>query len=288
MARHEKRQRLKELRRVARAIGKRGLSPRPEPVEVAALVGMVDARMSAAAAAGRSARAVALLASLQDRSNDAAPGRAEIACRAGCYHCCDVYVSAPAPVVFAIAGHLRRNRPDIDAEIARLTAADRAVRGKDVDARASERHFCPFLQDGMCGIYPVRPAACRGCFSLSVEACIAGARGEAQDIPTPPHIHLLRGAYEQALAAVLWRWRLDTRHYELTHAVLVALGTADAEARWYDGEDVFAGVAVDQADRRLDDETRRLESEFRQALCAVAGGDPPDGPFADRFPRWCR
>ena len=266
---------------------RQGVSHRPAPVEMAALVALVDARLSKGAPAGRSGRAMALLAGLQDRSNDRAPGMDRVACKAGCYYCCDVYVSAQAPRIFAIADWLRANSPDLDAGIARLEAADAAIRGRDVDARAAAGLACPFLAEGRCGIYPVRPAACRGFFSLSVEACIAGARGEGEEIPTPAHIHPLRGAYEQALSAVLFHWRLPAAHYELTHGVLVALKDVSAEARWFDGEDVFAGVGTDRADEAMDPEMKRLEGEFWRALWDVAHGDPAAGPFADRFPGWC-
>jgi Fe-S-cluster containining protein len=284
---HGKRLRLAELRRVVKTVERQGVSAQPAPVEMAALVALVDGRLSKGGAAGRSARAMALLGGLQDKSNDRAPGMDRVACKAGCYYCCDVYVSAQAPRIFAIADWLRANSPDLDAEIARLTAADAAICGRDVDARAAAGLACPFLDEGKCGIYPVRPAACRGFFSLSLEACIAGARGESEEIPTPAHIHQLRGAYEQALSAVLFHWRLPAAHYELTHGVLVALKEPDAEARWYDGEDVFAGVGTDRADEAMEPEMKRLESEFWQSLWDVAHGDPAAGPFADRFPDWC-
>jgi hypothetical protein len=287
MARHDKRLRLKELRKIARVVERQGVSHRPAPVEMAALVALVDGRLSKGGAAGRSLRAMALLGGLQDKSNDQAPGMDRVACKAGCYYCCDVYVSAQAPRIFAIADWLRANSPELDAEIARLAAADAAIRGQDVDARAAASLPCPFLDEGKCGIYPVRPAACRGLFSLSVEACVAGARGESDEIPTPPHIHQLRGAYEQALSAVLYHWRLPAAHYELTHGVLVALTEKDAEARWYDGEDVFADVGTDRADDAMEPEMKRLEGKFWQTLWAVAHGDPAAGPFADRFPDWC-
>ncbi|MDH5557345.1 MAG: YkgJ family cysteine cluster protein [Alphaproteobacteria bacterium] len=287
MARQDKRQRLKELRRVMKLVERQGASHQPTPVEMAALVALVDTRLSTGRAAGRSGRAMALLGRMQDKSNDNAPGMDKIACKAGCYYCCDVYVSAQAPRIFAIADWLRETKPDLGAEIARLETADAAIRGKDVDARASAGLACPFLDKGKCGIYPVRPASCRGFFSLSAEACIAGARGDTEEIPTPAHIHPLRGAYEQALSAVLYHWRLPSEHYELTHGVLTALKDENAEARWYDGEDVFANVGIDRADDAMNPEMKQLESEFWHALWAVAHGEPADGPFADRFPDWC-
>lgn len=81
------------------------------------------------------------------------------------------------PRIFAIADWLRENSPDLEVEITRLVAACRATGGHDAEAQAAGRAACAFLRDGDCGIYPVRPAACQGLFSLSLEACIAGAQG---------------------------------------------------------------------------------------------------------------
>ncbi len=282
MARHDKRFRLAELRRVARAVERQGVSHRPAPVEMAALVALVDTRLSKGAG-GRSARVMALLAGLQDKSNARAPGMDRVVCKAGCHYCCEVYVSAQVPRIFAIADWLRANSPDLAAETARLETAGAASRGKDAEAWAASGLACPFLGHGECRVYPVRPAACRGMFSLSVEACA----GEGGEIPNPSHIHPLRGAYEQALSAALYHWRLPAAHYELSHGVLAALRDEGAEARWYDGEDVFAGVAIDRADEAMDPEMKQLEGEFGRTLWAVAHGDPAAGSFADRFPGWC-
>lgn len=284
MSRHEKRRRLKELGKLAKAVERRGLAYDAPDTEIAALVSMLDARLRTGAAAGRSSRAMALLASLQDKSNVAAPNMDSVACKAGCYFCCEVYVSAQAPRLFAIADWLRANRPDIDDEIVRLRAADEKLRGLGVEARGAANLSCPFLEDGKCGIYPVRPAACRGMFSLSLDACIASAQAEGDEIPTPAHAARLRGAYEQSLSALLHQWRLPTQHYELAHGVLVALTEPEAESRWYDGEDIFAGVGIDHADGAMTAESRRLEGEYWQALWDAAQGAAPRGHFADRFP----
>lgn len=289
MSRHDKRLRLKELRKVMKAVEKRGPAHRPEMVEMAALVALLDAALTKTPVPGRSAKAMALLSRLLDKGAAAAPGREKIACCEGCTWCCDLYVSAPAPQIFAIADHIQQHSPDPQAEISRLQTADAAVRGKDAEARAGENLFCPFLSAGQCGIYAVRPAACRAHFSFSAEACEAAFRGEGEEIPVPDHIPALRGGFEQVLAAVLDRWRLPSHNYELTHAVLAALTTPHAEARWYDGEDVFAGVGVDDTDRSASPDSRRREAEFREALWAVAHGEPtPPGPLADGFPAWCR
>lgn len=288
MSRHEKRQRLKELRKVMKAVERRGAGHRPEMAALAALVALLDSAMAGTPVPGRSTKAMALLARMLDKGGESAPDSGKIACREGCVWCCDLYVSAPAPQIFAIADHIRATAADMAVEIARLEAADAATRGKDAAARAGENLLCPFLADGRCGIYAVRPAACRTHCSFSAAACEAAFRGGPEEIPVPDHIPALRGGVEQALAAVLDNWRLPAGNYELTHAVLVALRVPDAEARWYDGVDVFTGVQTDEADRPTDADTRRVEAEYRRILWAVAHGDAADGPFAESFPPWCR
>jgi hypothetical protein len=47
----------------------------------------------------------------------------------------------------------------------------------------------------------------------------------------------------QALWAALAAAELPVERYEFHHALLVALETPDAEARWLKGEDIFASVA---------------------------------------------
>lgn len=89
MARHDRLTGLAELRRVIKTVERQGVSHQPAPV----LVGLIDARL-AKGADGRSARLVALLAGLQDKSNDRAPGMEAVACGRDCHYCCDVYVSA--------------------------------------------------------------------------------------------------------------------------------------------------------------------------------------------------
>lgn len=93
----------------------------------------------------------------------------------------------------------------------------------------------------------------------------------------------IRGAYGEAFLAALHRKGLALAGYELAHAVLVALADDSAEERWYAGENVFAGVATDAPVVRAGDEA------FWHSLWNVAHGEPlPPGPYAERFPIWCR
>ena len=96
-----------------------------------------------------------------------------VACRSGCTYCCMVPVAASAPEVLAIATFVRERfdeerRAALDA---RIKANIAATEGMDMDQRDRVRLDCPFLEAGKCTVYEVRPVACRGYSSYSVEDC---------------------------------------------------------------------------------------------------------------------
>lgn len=107
----------------------------------------------------------------------------EISCRAGCSACCSQAVPVRPAEVRAIRGHLEQlpaeERADIGGRIA--AARDRLVAAGVTGPPASDeeragmirRYFeagvaCPLLsEDGVCGVRPVRPLACREYFVTS-------------------------------------------------------------------------------------------------------------------------
>jgi hypothetical protein len=98
---------------------------------------------------------------------------AGLACRAGCAACCHQRVSVLPAEADAIAAHLRRSDP---ARIDRLTERPRNA-------------ACPFLDDGRCSIYAVRPLRCRGLHSRDAAACRKWPEGRAATsaVGTFPH-----------------------------------------------------------------------------------------------------
>jgi len=99
--------------------------------------------------------------------------RGEIACRAGCDHCCHVVVGVTAPEALTIFDHLRRTLSSdawtrLSLRIARFLEE---TRGLPSAARFSPRYPCVFLEAGCCSIYEVRPFACRGMNSLDAREC---------------------------------------------------------------------------------------------------------------------
>ena len=94
-----------------------------------------------------------------------------VACQSGCTYCCTFPVAASAPEILAIAAFVRE-RFDGERQAAlnvRIEANIAATDGMDMGQRDHVRLDCPFLEAGRCSVYEVRPIACRGVSSYSVE-----------------------------------------------------------------------------------------------------------------------
>jgi hypothetical protein len=174
------------------------------------------------------------------------PSDHRIACAKGCGFCCHLRVAAMPAEIFHLANHIRREfKHDIEIVIARLRAADAQSRGLDGRERTKRHVPCGMLVDNACSVYAARPSPCRALTSISVETCKRGYDGEDVDIMTPAVWTEIRSAHNQALWAALQHAGLSSAAYELNHALLVALETPNAEARWLAGEDVFKDVDRD-------------------------------------------
>lgn len=175
--------------------------------------------------------------------NNTSPEKIE--CAKGCAFCCHVTVAATAPEVLLVANYIREHhKEDLAAVLERVRAADQQTRGLSSYQRAVKQIPCALLKEGACTVYGVRPGPCRGFTSTSKRACEQGFNGD-QNAPvhTPAVWTNVRNAHMQALWAALAAAELPVERYEFHHALLVALETPDAEARWLKGEDIFASVA---------------------------------------------
>lgn len=118
-------------------------------------------------------------------------------CGPGCHWCCYLPVRASAPEAGLVAAHLGSNLTDDGLLILRQRMEawlrwhreelPRHVTGADV-SRAYLLHGppCPFLNGGLCGIYPVRPMGCRVHFSFDPVRC--GPDAPVASIFDPPNI----------------------------------------------------------------------------------------------------
>jgi Fe-S-cluster containining protein len=173
-----------------------------------------------------------------------------LACARGCATCCTLRVGATAPEVLLVARFLCAVTPrllerGIDL-VAGLRKADAQTAGLAESARVRLRQRCPFIAQGACVIYPVRPLACRGHASHDVKACVEAAAGRALQVPYSEGHRRVRSLVQNAMQSSLRDAGLAWGVYELNRALLMAMDDAHSEARWLRGEDVFAAAALDE------------------------------------------
>jgi Fe-S-cluster containining protein len=230
-------------------------------------------------ARGRAAEAGKRAIDLFEVSHANNPPEQAPACRRGCSFCCYGFVAATAPEIFFLARHINaRGADEVAGIVARLREATAALAGLDKAARHRRRRPCAFLVDGECSVYAARPLACRAFASLSVERCKHAFEFGGEDIPVPAiNLELRAGCY-QALWSALNAAGLPSTTYELAEGVMFALATPDAEARWLDGENIFAGAAVD-ADAAQIGATPEAKLRFQVIGAAAMGREPPKNPW---------
>ncbi|HLK15264.1 MAG TPA: hypothetical protein VKT78_10695 [Fimbriimonadaceae bacterium] len=130
-----------------------------------------------------------------DRRLAAVPQAAHdaLACCAGCSACCHRVVLATAPEIVAAASTVMRSfTPEArDALRERMLSYVAGVGPSQGVGLATLRPMCPFLVDGLCSIYAVRPIACRAQCSVDVAPCeAAAADGETAFPATEPEAAL--------------------------------------------------------------------------------------------------
>lgn len=127
----------------------------------------------------------------------AAEHGADIACRPGCFHCCprkgvEAALFELVPIVVELNRRPRRHLMERIRSRARETTAFTAgvreaeslfsllqIAGPSRRTRTpSGWEPCPFLEEGLCRIYSVRPLACRLHTSVSERSCAEAMRPE--------------------------------------------------------------------------------------------------------------
>ncbi|MHB8886982.1 MAG: YkgJ family cysteine cluster protein [Methylovirgula sp.] len=170
-------------------------------------------------------------------------GQAALACRGGCAACCALRVTATAPEVLIVAMHLKNIAAAMPAFAhvlqQRIEAAAANGGGLDEAEYMALAHLCPFIVDGHCVIYELRPLACRGHASFDEAACREAIAGAGAGVPISEPHHLLRGYVQNAMQSALRDAGLPFAIYEFVPALAIALH-ADAAETWASGEDPFA------------------------------------------------
>lgn len=177
-------------------------------------------------------------------------GLPELDCHKGCATCCTLRVTATAPEVFMLARFIRAVSPGLARHGISLrdqvAQANVSTCGRGESDRVVIRQRCPFIAQGACVIYQVRPLACRGLASYDRKACAQAASGKIDQIPySEPHMRV-RSLVQNALQSALRDGGLAWASYELNQSLLMALDDTGLEQRWLQGEDVLRVAQVSE------------------------------------------
>lgn len=130
-------------------------------------------------------------------------------CRAGCFACCFGLVTLSRLEGEALLPHLteaQRNRV-LEEGPRRLALLAQGKDRKDFPSRFfRSRTPCPFLEGGLCGVYPHRPLACRGLLTAGDPALCAP---EA----LAPEGHFLPVPWRMARRRMEALWEEEARRY---------------------------------------------------------------------------
>jgi Fe-S-cluster containining protein len=176
-----------------------------------------------------------------------APDAHTLACRAGCAWCCHFTIDVRAVEVFAILDHLDAGfTPERRAQVlaaARANAA--ALQGLDDVGRMALNVRCPFLADGTCSIYPVRPQTCRNYHATDAAGCRSSWENPHDldiDPEFAPGVYQVGGAHVEAFGEVLREAGFDADAYELNAALVCAAEDPDARERFLARLSPFPGL----------------------------------------------
>ncbi|MBX3190397.1 MAG: YkgJ family cysteine cluster protein [Labilithrix sp.] len=213
-------------------------------------------------------------------------------CQEGCAYCCHGPVFASSAEILRVAAHLRATRSPDELAALRTRAKETAARVAplDLEQRAVEKVPCPLLDQasGRCGVYPVRPIACRAYHSGSVEACKKGFDACETNplLPINPALFHVAHAYSFGMMTACAAEGLDPGPYDLAVALPAALDD-DLSARWVAGERVLPSTAVSERMREgyvttLGELSADLRAGRLDAASRVAAKLDPDARRRER------
>ncbi|PXW94376.1 putative zinc- or iron-chelating protein [Sphaerotilus hippei] len=195
-----------------------------------------------------------------------AEGGPALDCGRGCAACCSLRVTATTPEVLLVAQFLRAVQPGLLARgidlMARLAGADRHTAGLTEAERLQRREPCPFVAQGACVIYPVRPLSCRGHASHDRRACVDAMAGRSTEVPCSLAHMTVRSLVQNAMQSALRDAGMAWGMHELNGALQLAMARPDAEAAWLRGEDPLAAARVHEVDA---DEMARTFDQLKPA-----------------------
>jgi Fe-S-cluster containining protein len=188
----------------------------------------------------------------------AAPDVGTLACRAGCTWCCYFSVDVRAVEVFNILDFVERTFT-IEAKTrvyAEVRANSTALRNLGESERMQRNVKCPFLSEGRCSIYTVRPQACRNYHATDVAGCQKSYEDpENLDIDPDfaPWVYQAGTAHVDAFSTAMRDAGYDVRAYELNCAVDAARSELAARDRFEFGLLPFTSLSGEDVPVEFDE-----------------------------------
>ena len=203
-------------------------------------------------------RALARSQQRHDARIASAPDVGTLACRAGCTWCCHFTVDVRAAEVFGILDFVERSfTADAKARAYGKVRANSAVlKALDEDARATRNVTCPFLYDGRCTIYAVRPQSCRNYHATDVAGCQKSYEQPGNldiDPEFAPLVYQAGAAHVEAFSKATQTEGFDVCAYELNCALDAALSVPASRKRFESGSTPFVGLEGQDVPAEFDD-----------------------------------
>src|SRR5687767_10162835 len=187
-----------------------------------------------------------------------APDVGTLACRAGCTWCCHFSVDVRAVEVFGILDFVERTfAAEEKARVyAEIHANSVALDNLDEFERMRRNVKCPFLKEGRCSIYSVRPQTCRNYHATSAVGCQQSYENPDDldiDPEFAPLVYQAGGAHVDAVTAAMREAGYDTNVYEMNSAIDVALAEPGARERFEAKLPPFMRVSGDEVPPEFED-----------------------------------
>ncbi|HEX3595084.1 MAG TPA: YkgJ family cysteine cluster protein, partial [Polyangiaceae bacterium] len=169
-----------------------------------------------------------------------------VACRSGCAFCCHgARIDVTAAEALTIARGFRETLSEAQLAVVRerVIRHANAIRSMTIAERYRARIPCALLDEASsrCAVHDARPMRCRAHHSLDAADCEAAIShpDEPRRITRYPEVLDAHEAMILGQKDALDGANVDSRHFELSLALDVALTQEDAAQRWARGERIF-------------------------------------------------
>lgn len=193
-----------------------------------------------------------------DQRIASAPDVGTLACRAGCTWCCHFSVDVRAVEVFGILDFVERTFTTEEKSRVYTEIRVNSTELKNLDEldRMRRNIKCPFLSEGRCTIYAVRPQTCRNYHATSVAGCQQSYEDPSNldiDPEFAPLVYQAGGAHVDAFTTAMREAGYDTNVYEMNCALDAALAEPGARERFEAKLAPFTRVSGDDVPLEFDE-----------------------------------